>query len=105
MKEDKLITDIRKKMMKGECETIRKLFLNTAQRNLLYRMSYSDGMCCADLASEEGITLPLANSRLKTLYNKGYLWRTSVGDPTGGLMFLYMPSKLVMAADFGSDVL
>ena len=105
MKEHKLITDIRKKMMKGDCETVRKLFLNKAQRTLLQRMSYSDGMCCADLASEEGITLPLANSRLKTLYNKGYLKRTSVGDPTGGNMFLYMASKLVMDADFGNDLL
>lgn len=105
MKEANLLKEVQIRMMAGKCDPIRKLFLNTSQRTLLQRLSYSDGMCCADLASDEGITLPLANSRLKTLYNKGYLERHSVGDPTGGNMFLYLPTKLVMDADFGSDLL
>lgn len=86
---------IRKLVLKGGAECIKGLFLNKSQIELLNHIGTSE-MTSSQLARERKLSVQHANIKLERLRRSGYLTRENVGDPTGGNMFVYECTSLVI---------
>jgi predicted transcriptional regulator len=79
---------IRKQVLMGNTEDIRKLLLNVDQIALLSLIG-NNTIKARGLADLHEISIQSASGRLSKLHTKGYLTRENVSDPSGGNMFVY----------------
>ncbi len=72
-----------KKMMLSESQT--RIVRAVAQRYRFHGMRTA----AYDLSVETGVSINCASSKLKNLYNMGWLNREKNKDPTGGYYYVY----------------
>lgn len=87
------IDDIREVVASGYSPIIKSILLSDTEYKL-YRSIKKGGITSSELSKKQGISVQGANQKLMKLYEKGYLDRKSVPDPTGGFYFNFTRRKL-----------
>ena len=92
--EEKLLGNIpvdalRKLVLSGRSSELEKYILTPSQLSTVRSVAKGTIRTSTDFAELNGTTIQNASMQLKTLFNKGYLDRIEVGDPTGGTMYEY----------------
>lgn len=84
---------IRKLIICGWSPSVKSILLSDTEY-LLYRSIKKGGITSSELSKKQGISVQGANQKLMKLYEKGYLDRKSVPDPTGGFYFNFTRREL-----------
>lgn len=82
-----------RKILMQHSDVIKRLMPTATQRRVFMAARVYGGVTSAKIAEKFNISLPNATAQLKALYDKGYLTRKDVGDPTGGSLYTYAPVK------------
>ena len=86
---------IRRQVLRGNGDSMKSLFLNKAQIDLLSHIGFKE-MTSNQLAIDLDVSIQNASSKLERLRKAGYLTRENVGDPTGGDMYVYECTTVVL---------
>jgi predicted transcriptional regulator len=85
---------IRQQVLRQNTASIRALFLNGAQMDMLRRIGSRD-VTSRVIASELSISMQNAYAKLEQLRRGGYLTRENIGKPNGGSMYRYGVTRVV----------
>ena len=80
--------DIRLDLLEGKGST-RKLELTERQKEIVIMARDKYDLTSNDLVFLLDMSIQNASGSLVNLFNKGYLTRVNIGDPSGGHQFLY----------------
>lgn len=69
--------------------TMKQLMLTEWQRRAIQYVNDHPGCCSHDVAKAWDISIPSMSACLRTCFDKGYLTREQMADPTGGYRFVY----------------
>ena len=86
---------IRTEVLRGGSGNIRELLLNKAQITLLREIGTKE-VTSNWLSKIKKVSIQNASGKLERLRKAGYLSRENRGDPTGGDMFFYECTPLVL---------
>ena len=88
--------ELQRAILNGYSDDVRRQLLNSRQLMLLKTIANTEYYTAAELTKVDNIYIQAANSRLRTLYDKGYLNRTNMGAATGGIEYYYTATDLVL---------
>ncbi len=78
-----------KRFMVQNPEVVHRLSLNESEIKIVRFISENPECVSKDVADHLDTSLESACTRLRILITKGYLMRSDIGDPTGGIMYVY----------------
>jgi len=87
--------EIRRQVIRGNSGDIRDLLINSSQIGLLGGIGKGT-ITSKQLSDIIDVSIQNANGKLERLRKAGYLRRSNVGDPTGGDMYVYECTPLVL---------
>jgi DNA-binding MarR family transcriptional regulator len=68
---------------------IKSVAINRNQRDLVFLIDSVESVTSREIADKLDISIESASSRLKTLYEKGYLTRENIMADSGGIEYWY----------------
>jgi predicted transcriptional regulator len=68
---------------------MKELMLTDWQRRAIQYVNDHQGCCSHDVAKAWDISVPSMSACLRKCFEKGYLTREQMADPTGGYLFVY----------------
>ena len=84
---------IRRQVMKGNSDEIRKLLLTDSQVKVIEWLGTVGETTSAQASQALGTSMPQASTQLARLHHKGYLDRSYGSAGTGGVEFIYSVAK------------
>ena len=85
-----LSNTIRKAVMDGKSDYIRRLLLNSHQIWLVQFIDKKSFCTAREVANMLDVSIQNASAKLNRLYAAGYITRKSIPAETGGIEYLYM---------------